>query len=75
MEQFEAIKQREAETNAELSEARAAAREATEAFNFVRTRRTDMFTSAFDHCKEAIDAIYKELTRSPLHPMGEGAAV
>lgn len=46
-----------------LQEARREQHQATEAFNKVRQRRLELFTKAFDHISEAIDGIYKELTK------------
>jgi hypothetical protein len=37
----------------------------------VRTARTDAFNAAFEHISAEIDLIYKELTRSGVHPLGE----
>lgn len=39
------------------------ARAAVEAFNAVRQRRVDAFTAAFEAVRDAVDGIFKELTR------------
>jgi structural maintenance of chromosome 1 len=50
--------------------ARNEAKMAREAFMTIRNRRHRAFTSAFKHIAEAIDPIYKELTRSEAVPTG-----
>jgi hypothetical protein len=55
---------REKEQDAELEAARVAARAAGRAFGDVRQQRIDAFQAAFGHIAEAIDPIFKDLTRS-----------
>lgn len=59
MEQYEAIRSREADQASELEEARAASKAAISAFNDVSRQRFDLFTAAFDHVATEIDPIFK----------------
>ncbi|EFN54639.1 hypothetical protein CHLNCDRAFT_52951 [Chlorella variabilis] len=70
VEQYEAIREKEREQLEELEAARRESKAATEAFQAVQQRRYDAFTSAFEHVAAHIDPIYKELTRSSVHPVG-----
>jgi len=70
MEQYEAVKRQEREHNELLDKAKEEAREATAEFERVHQQRLALFTDAFDHISRSIDAIYKELTRSDVHPLG-----
>lgn len=70
VEQYDEVKEREKEQLEEVEAARKEAKLATEAFHSVRQRRFDLFNSALTHITGAIDPIYKELTRSALHPSG-----
>lgn len=49
---------------AELEEARQANRETANAFHEVRQQRSEAYMKAFDHIKEVINPIYKDLTKS-----------
>ncbi len=59
MEQYEALRAKEADQAAELDEARAASKTAIAAFNELSHRRFDLFMAAFDHIAAAIDPIFK----------------
>lgn len=70
VEQYEAIREKEREQLEELEGARRESKAATEAFQAVQQARYDAFTAAFEHVAARIDPIYKELTRSSVHPVG-----
>ena len=70
VEQYEAVRQREAQQLEELDSAKREFRVAAETFHSLRQRRIDLFTTAFQHVAQRIDAIYKELTRSLSQPGG-----
>ncbi len=57
------MQERERKEDEALGAARKAAKAAVEAFSAVRQRRYDAFRAAFDSVAEAIDGIFKELTR------------
>ncbi|EIE20863.1 RecF/RecN/SMC protein [Coccomyxa subellipsoidea C-169] len=70
LEQFQAVKAREREQEVVLEAARKEAKAIAKAFNGVRQQRYDAFTAAFEHIASVIDSIFKDLTRSSVHPMG-----
>lgn len=70
LEQYEAVKGKEREQVEEVEAARREAKAAADAYESVRTRRLDLFNAALTHIAATIDPIYKELTRSALHPSG-----
>ncbi|CAD7695742.1 unnamed protein product [Ostreobium quekettii] len=70
LEQYELIKEQEREQAVALDAARQEAREAKEAFYAVHQRRYDAFMASYDHVKAAIEDIYRDLTKSELHPFG-----
>ena len=70
VEQYEEVKAREREYLDEVEEARRASKSASETFASIRQRRLDLFTAALDHITAHIDPIYKDLTKSALHPSG-----
>lgn len=59
VEQYEALRAKEAEQVAELDAAREEAKAALAAFNDLSTRRYDLFMAAFDHVAAHIDPIFK----------------
>ena len=59
VEQYEALRAKEAEQVAELDTAREEAKAALAAFNDLSTRRYDLFMAAFDHVAAHIDPIFK----------------
>lgn len=70
VEQYEEVKTREREQIEEVESARRECKTAAETFNTLRQRRADLFNAALTHITSNIDPIYKELTRSSLHPSG-----
>ena len=44
--------------------------QAVAAFSEVQGKRYELFMDAFNHVSSVIDKTYKELTKSPLHPLG-----
>lgn len=59
-----------AATTAEFDKARQTAKEAKDDFNRLKQKRTELFTAAYDHISNAIDKVYKDLTKGKLAPMG-----
>ena len=57
-------------TEAAFETSRQALKRAREAFEDVKTQRTDLFNKAFSHISSQIGPIYKDLTRSAALPMG-----
>ncbi|KAK5660112.1 hypothetical protein OQA88_13581 [Cercophora sp. LCS_1] len=41
-----------------------------DSFNEVKTKRKDLFMKAFEHIKQHIDHVYRELTRTDNYPLG-----
>uniref|UniRef100_A0A6U9R7I1 Structural maintenance of chromosomes protein n=1 Tax=Picocystis salinarum TaxID=88271 RepID=A0A6U9R7I1_9CHLO len=69
-EQFEHVKEKESEVLEELDTAKNDAKLIAEQFFAKRQERLGLFTDAFNHISSVIDPIYKELTKSPTHPLG-----
>lgn len=59
-----------AATTTEIDKARQTAKEAKDEFNRLKQKRTELFTAAYDHISNAIDEVYKDLTKGKLAPMG-----
>jgi structural maintenance of chromosome 1 len=70
VEQFEEIKRRERQQMEEVERSKRGAKEIEDEYNRLRQLRFDLFNAALTHISECIDPIYKELTRSNLHPSG-----
>lgn len=70
VEQFEEIKEREKEQLEEVESTKRELKTIEEQYNHLRQRRFELFNAALTHITECIDPIYKELTRSALHPSG-----
>ncbi|ACO61111.1 condensin complex component [Micromonas commoda] len=70
IEQYEGLKEKEAEQVEALEDSRRRTKEAAEAFDAVMQERESTFMAAFEHISGAIDRVYKELTSSRIHPMG-----
>ena len=70
VEQYEEVKAREREQIEEVDSARRECKAAAETFNTIRERRYDLFNAALAHITENIDPIYKDLTKSSIHPSG-----
>ena len=70
LDKLESVEARLKATMESFEAARNETKMAREAFVTIRNRRHRAFTSAFKHIAEAIDPIYKELTRSEAVPTG-----
>ena len=70
VEQFEEIKKREKEQMEEVEKAKSDTKSIEDEYIRLRQTRYDLFNAALTHISECIDPIYKELTRSNLHPAG-----
>jgi structural maintenance of chromosome 1 len=70
VEQYDEVKAREKKQIDEVDASRRECKTAAEGFNTIRQRRFDLFNAALSHITANIDPIYKELTRSALHPSG-----
>ena len=70
IEQYEGLKEKEAEQVEALEDSRRRTKEAAEAFDAIMQERESTFMAAFEHISGAIDRVYKELTSSRIHPMG-----
>lgn len=70
VEQYDEVRERERGQLEEVEAARRECKQAAEAFNTIRQRRLELFNAALNHIGKAIDPIYKELTRSAVHPYG-----
>ena len=70
LDKLESVEARLKATMDSFEAARADSKRARDEFMSVRNRRHRAFTNAFKHISEAIDAIYKELTRSEAVPTG-----
>eukprot|EP00879_Flechtneria_rotunda_P007607 GHRR01007978.1.p1 GENE.GHRR01007978.1~~GHRR01007978.1.p1 ORF type:complete len:1008 (+),score=459.35 GHRR01007978.1:1304-4327(+) len=70
VEQYEAVREKERQQILALDAARKEATAASKTFLHIQQKRTQRFNNAFEHIKSAIDHIYKQLTRSAIHPLG-----
>ncbi|KAL8142615.1 hypothetical protein V2J09_015647 [Rumex salicifolius] len=70
LDQYEALKEKERLVTEEFDAARKKEKEIADKFNNVRDLRYKKFTDAFKHISENIDRIYKQLTKSSMHPLG-----
>ena len=70
LDKLDSVEQRLKSTMEGFETARLDAKKARDEFLAVKARRTRLFTAAFRHISEAIDPIYKELTRSEAVPTG-----
>ncbi|KAI8805659.1 RecF/RecN/SMC [Cladochytrium replicatum] len=61
------------QTAAQFEQARKEARTAKDQFNAIKDQRRTLFMDAFEHIRDRIDPIYKELTKSKTFPMGGNA--
>lgn len=59
-----------AATTAEFDKARQSAKDAKDEFNQLKQKRTELFTTAYEHISNSIDKVYKDLTKGKLAPMG-----
>lgn len=58
------LQEKDDREKAELDEARQAHRDAAKAFHNIRQQRAEAYMKAFDHIKDVINPIYKDLTKS-----------
>ena len=70
IDQYESVKERELAQAEDLELKRSLTKHAQEAFESLKTTRTETFMAAFEHIASAIDRVYKELTQSESHPLG-----
>ncbi|KUI71199.1 Structural maintenance of chromosomes protein 1 [Cytospora mali] len=70
IERLESVENRLKATEQDFENSRTALKEARDAFNAVKAQRFDLFNKAFEHIKEQIVAVYKDLTRSEAFPIG-----
>lgn len=70
IERLESVETRLKATEQDFETARNALKDAKDAFNTVKSRRFELFSKAFEHIKEQIVAVYKDLTRSEAFPIG-----
>ena len=74
-ERLEATSERLRATDTEFTDSRAAARQATTAFEKVKKKRYDLFKRAYDHIEKQISPVYKELTKTRDMPLGGQASL
>jgi len=72
---LEATSNRLRATDREFTTARATARTATLAFEAVKKKRTALFLKAYEHIKDQIDTVYKDLTKTLSYPLGGQATL
>ncbi|KAM7496101.1 hypothetical protein LguiA_020515 [Lonicera macranthoides] len=70
LDQYEALQEKERVISKEFEEARNEEKEITSEYNRVKQSRYELFMEAFNHISSNIDKIYKQLTKSPTHPLG-----
>jgi structural maintenance of chromosome 1 len=70
IERLEGVENRLKATEQDFENSRTALREARDAFNGVKAKRFELFNKAFEHIKEQIVVVYKDLTRSEAFPIG-----
>lgn len=70
IERLESVENRLKATEQDFENARNVLKEARDAFNTVKVERFELFNKAFEHIKEQIVAVYKDLTRSEAFPIG-----
>ncbi|TVU47023.1 hypothetical protein EJB05_06599, partial [Eragrostis curvula] len=68
--QYDALQRREKEVTEKHEAARKEEQEISDKYNSISKRRYQLFMGAFNHISKAIDEIYKQLTRSRMHPTG-----
>lgn len=74
-ERLEATSEKLRTTDREFNDSRAAARQATAAFEKVKKKRHDLFRRAYDHIEKQISPVYKELTKTSTYPLGGQASL
>ncbi|KAI0247997.1 cohesin complex subunit psm1 [Lactifluus subvellereus] len=70
MDRLDDVETKLTETEKEAEKARKDSKNARDAFNDVKQRRTELFNRAYNHISERIDEVYKDLTKGKAAPMG-----
>lgn len=70
IERLQSVEDRLKSTEQDFDNSRAALKDAKEAFNAVKEKRFELFNKAFEHIKDQIVLVYKDLTRSEAYPIG-----
>jgi len=70
IEQFDAVEERLQNMKEDFDEKRSGERHKQSVFEEILARRTELFRKVFDHVKDNINNVYKELTRSRKYPNG-----
>ncbi|KXL43517.1 hypothetical protein M433DRAFT_5544 [Acidomyces richmondensis BFW] len=74
-ERLEATSDRLKATDREWNESRTTAKKATKLFEEVKKKRQDLFNKAFNHIKDQIGPVYRELTKTQSFPLGGSASL
>ncbi|KAI1371505.1 RecF/RecN/SMC protein [Hypoxylon crocopeplum] len=70
IERLEVVEARLMATERDFEDSKAAVRAAKDAFDEIKARRYELFSKAFEHIREQISHVYKDLTRSDQYPLG-----
>ena len=70
IDQYEDITQQLKTSGSKFEQAKEEARDATMSFNEVKQRRYNAFMSCFKHVSDALQVIYRDMTKSSKHPLG-----
>ncbi|KAI4301093.1 hypothetical protein L6164_034409 [Bauhinia variegata] len=70
LDQYEVLLEKERAVVEEFEAVRKGEKEKADRFNSVKQKRYELFMDAFNHISGIIDKIYKQLTKSPTHPLG-----
>lgn len=73
--QYDQLKHQEKHQSEMLEAARKKEQDIAQAFHQIHRQRLSVFMEAFNHVSSKIDEIYKDLTRSDVHPYGGSAAL
>lgn len=74
-ERLEATSDRLKATDREWNDSRSMAKKATKLFEEVKKKRQDLFNKAFNHIKDQIGPVYRELTKTQSFPLGGSASL
>lgn len=72
---LEATSDRLKATERDFSNARTSAKTATKAFEKVQAKRSELFNKAYEHIKDQLPPIYRELTKTVSFPLGGAASL
>ncbi|KAK5126623.1 hypothetical protein LTR85_009557 [Meristemomyces frigidus] len=72
---LEATSDRLKATERDFTNARTSAKQATKAFDKVKAKRSELFNKAYDHIKDQIGPVYRELTKTLSFPLGGQASL